>query len=126
LGEGERQTLIERFRDRLERQDHAPDRRADPRDHAPDRRADPRDHAPDRRADPQDGGRESDRVERNRKAWRQMERDDRERMKKRLRRFGTLTPEQQRRLVERRFGNRSDEERERILERLRAAAESLE
>ncbi len=103
LDEREREALIERFRARIDRREGGA---------AHDRAGDVR--------------RDSDRVERNRRAWREMRRGDRERMKTRLRRFKELSPEQQRRVVDRRFKDRTAEERRRILERLRAASERLD
>jgi hypothetical protein len=57
--------------------------------------------------------------------WREMGPDDRRRMRRRLERFGTLSPEAQQALVDRRFGARPPEERARILEALRNASRAL-
>lgn len=57
--------------------------------------------------------------------WRGMEPAERHRMRQRLERFRTLSPEDQQALIEKRFSEKSPEQRERILESLREASKAL-
>jgi hypothetical protein len=57
--------------------------------------------------------------------WRDMGPEGRRRMRQRLERFGTLSPDAQQALIDRRFADRPPEERARILESLREASKAL-
>jgi len=81
-------------------------------------RGEPRRDAPgDGRVDP--------RFEGNRQAWESMRPGQRERMRRRLERFGGLSAPEQEAMVERHFADRTPAERARILERLRSSAGRL-
>jgi hypothetical protein len=57
--------------------------------------------------------------------WRGMEPAERRRMRQRLERFRTLSPEDQQALIEKKFSEKSPEEREQILDSLREASKAL-
>lgn len=59
------------------------------------------------------------------RAWREMDAGERQRMRARLGKFGTLSPDAQRELVEQKFARRSPEERARILAQLREASQQM-
>jgi len=108
----EREQFTKRMEERaarmLERRDQALEQR---------RQQQRRDRSPDVLGDP--------RFQGNREAWESMRPGQRERMRKRLERFGTLSAAEQEAMVERHFADRSAEERAQILKRLRSAAGRL-
>jgi RNA polymerase sigma-70 factor (ECF subfamily) len=57
--------------------------------------------------------------------WRDVDPGERRRMRERLERFRTLSPEDQRALIDKKFEAKSPEQRERILESLREASKAL-
>ncbi len=59
------------------------------------------------------------------RAWRELDAGERHRMRARLGKFGELSPDAQRALVEQKFARRSPEERARILAQLREASQQM-